>query len=263
MPISKFAPVLFAIAAAAASTEAAAGPLPTLDGQIPLILGHRGAAGYRPEHTLASYGSRSSMGANYIEPDLVATKDGVLIARHEPNITETTDVADHPEFASRKTTKTIDGVTQTGWFAEDFTLAEIKTLRAKERLPFRDHSFDGQFQIATFQEVIDLAKQKSAETGRTIGIIPETKHPSYFKSIGLPLENWLVDALNAAGWTDQSAPVIIQSFEVENLKELNALTNVRLVQLTDASDIALDGTVIYNQPFDFVLTATRGPTATC
>ncbi len=253
MPISKFAPVLFAIAAAAAGTEAAAGPLPTLGGQIPLILGHRGAAGYRPEHTIASYELAIQMGANYIEPDLVVTRDGVLVARHEPNITDTTDVADHPEFASRKTTKTIDGVTQTGWFAEDFTLAEIKTLRAKERLPFRDHSFDGQFQIATFQEVIDLAKQKSAETGRTIGIIPETKHPSYFKSIGFPLENRLVDALNAAGWTDQSAPVIIQSFEVGNLKELAGMTDVRLVQLTDASDIALDGTVTYNQPYDFVL----------
>lgn len=132
-------------------------------------------------------------------------------------------------------------------------MAEIKELRAKERLPFRDQSFNGQFEIPTLQEVIDLAKQKSAETGREIGVIPETKHPSYFKSIGLPLEQKLVDALNAAGWTDKSAPVIIQSFEVGNLKELDTLTDVRLVQLTDADRIELDGTVIYNQPYDFVL----------
>jgi glycerophosphoryl diester phosphodiesterase len=192
------------------------------------------------------------MGANYIEPDLVSTKDGVLIARHEPNITDTTNVASHLEFAGRKTTKFIDGSPQTGWFAEDFTLAEIQTLRAVERLPFRDHSFDGKFQIPTLQEVIDLAKQKSAETGRTIGIIPETKHPTYFQGIGLPLEQKLVDALNAAGWKDESAPVIIQSFEVGNLKQLSTMTGVRLVQLTDGDHIELDGTVIYNQPFDFV-----------
>jgi glycerophosphoryl diester phosphodiesterase len=177
----------------------------------------------------------------------------VLIARHEPNITDTTDVATRPEFAHLKATKTIDGVTQTGWFAEDFTLAEIKMLRAIERLPFRDQSFNGQFEIPTLQEVIDLAKQKSAETGREIGIIPETKHPSYFKSIGLPVEQRLVDVLNAAGYTDPSSPMIIQSFEVGNLKELDALTDVRLVQLTDADRIELDGTVIYNQPYDFVL----------
>ena len=250
---SKIAPVLFAIAAASVSCGAEAAPLPTLTGQPPLIFGHRGASGYRPEHTLASYELAIQQGANYIEPDLAITKDGVLIARHEPNITDTTDVATRPEFAHLETTKTIDGVTLTGWYAEDFTLAEIKTLRAVERLPFRDQSFNGQFEIPTLQEVIDLAKQKSIETGREIGIIPETKHPSYFKSIGLPLEQRLVDVLDAAGYSDASAPVIIQSFEVENLKELNTLTDVRLVQLTDASDIALDGTVIYNQPYDFVL----------
>jgi glycerophosphoryl diester phosphodiesterase len=250
---SKIAPVLFAIAAATANTGGEAAPLPTLNGQPPLILGHRGASGYRPEHTIASYELAIQQGANYIEPDLVITKDGVLIARHEPNITETTDVATRPEFAHLKTTKTIDGVSQTGWFAEDFTLAEIKMLRAIERLPFRDQSFNGQFEIPTLQEVIDLAKQKSAETGREIGIIPETKHPSYLKSIGLPLEQRLVDVLNAAGYTDASSPVIIQSFEVGNLKELATLTDVRLVQLTDAADIVLDGTVIYNQPYDFVL----------
>ena len=250
---SKFTPVLFGIAAVAVSIGAEAAPLPTLTGQPPLILGHRGASGYRPEHTIASYQLAIEQGANYIEPDLVITKDGVLIARHEPKITDTTDVKDRPEFANRETTKVIDGVSQTGWFAEDFTLAEIKTLRAVERLPFRDQSYNGMFEIPTLQEVIDLAKQKSAETGREIGIIPETKHPIYFKSIGLSLEQPLVDTLNMAGYTDASAPVIIQSFEVGNLKELDALTDVRLVQLTDADRIELDGTVIYNQPYDFEL----------
>src|SRR4051812_34221901 len=147
MPDRKVGPLLLAAAAATIGFAAEAGEqLSTLNGQKPLILGHRGAAGYRPEHTLASYELAIQLGADYIEPDLVATKDGVLISRHEPNITETTDVAAHPEFADRRTIKTIDGMTQTGWFAEDFTLAEIKTLRAKERLPFRDHSFDGQFE---------------------------------------------------------------------------------------------------------------------
>lgn len=248
----------FLLAACAAlgaltSVAQAAVQLPTLNGQPPLILGHRGAAGLRPEHTRASYELAIQLGANFIEPDLVPTKDGVLVARHEPNITDTTDVASRPEFASRRATKTIDGSVQTGWFAEDFTLAEIKTLRAVERLPFRDQSFNGQFQVLTFQEVIDIAKQASIDTGRTIGIIPETKHPSYFQSIGLPLEQKLVDALNANGYTGASAPVIVQSFEVANLKQLNALTDVRLVQLTDATDVLPNGTLDYNRPADFVL----------
>lgn len=249
---------LFAALAIAGLTGVAdAGVLPTLAGQTPLILGHRGASGYRPEETRASYELAIKLGANFIEPDLVTTKDGVLIARHEPNITDTTDVSKRPEFASLKTTKTIDGSTQTGWFAEDFTLAQIKTLRAVERLPFRDHSFDGQFQVLTFQEVIDIAKQGTADTGRTIGIIPETKHPSYFQGIGMPLEQKLVDALNANGYTGKSAPVIIQSFEVANLKALNKLTDVRLVQLTDANDVLANGTLDYNQPADFVLSGDK------
>lgn len=223
----------------------------------PIVLGHRGAAGYRPEHTIASYQMAIEMGADFIEPDLVSTKDGVLIVRHEPNITETTDVASHPEFASRKTTKTIDGETQTGWFADDFTLAEIKTLRAKERLPFRNHSFDGQFQVVTFQEVIDLAKAESAKRGRTIGIIPETKHPSYFRAEGLPLEEKMLAQLKAVGWQDEKAPVIIQSFEVGNLKKLHQETSIRLMQLTDAKEIKPDGTIVYNQPYDFVLSGDK------
>lgn len=223
----------------------------------PIILGHRGATGYRPEHTIASYKLAVEMGADFIEPDLVSTKDGVLVVRHEPNITETTDVANHPEFASRKTTKVIDGESQTGWFADDFTLAEIKTLRAKERLPFRDHSYDGKFEVLTFQEVIDIAKSESAARGRVVGIIPETKHPSYFRAEGLPLEEKMLAQLNAAGWKDASAPVIIQSFEVGNLKRLHQQTSIRLMQLTDAQEIKPDGTIVYNQPADFVLSGDK------
>jgi glycerophosphoryl diester phosphodiesterase len=226
--------------------------LNTLDGQPPLVIGHRGTAGLRPEHTLASYGLAIELGADFIEPDLVSTKDGVLIARHEVNIKETTDVADRPEFANRFTTKTIDGVTETGWFADDFTLAEIKTLKAKERLPFRDQSFNGQFEVPTLQEIIDLVKQVEAETGRKIGIYPETKHPTYHASVGLSLEQPLVDILNQNNFTDPSR-VFIQSFEVGNLKKLNQLIDLPLIQLLDAEDVALDGKLIETRPYDFVV----------
>lgn len=227
--------------------------LQTLTGKPPIVIGHRGASGLRPEHTLASYELAIAQGADFIEPDLVSTKDGVLIARHENEISGTTDVASRPEFADRKTTKTIDGVDYTGWFAEDFTLAEIKTLRAIERLPFRSPFFNGQFEIPTFQEVIDLAKRKSIETGRTIGVYPETKHPTYHDSIGLSLEEPLVKILRENGLDKPDSPVFIQSFEVANLKELNQKIDVPLVQLLDAADIALDGTLIENQPYDFVV----------
>lgn len=227
--------------------------LKTLDGEAPIVIGHRGASGLRPEHTLAAYELAIEQGADYIEPDLVSTKDGVLIARHENEISGTTDVADRPEFADRKTTKTIDGVEYTGWFAEDFTLAEIKTLRAIERLPFRSPFFNGQFEIPTLQEVIDLAQRKSAETGRTIGIYPETKHPTYHDSIGLSLEEPLVKILQDNGLDQADSPVYIQSFEVGNLKDLNRLIDVPLVQLYDATDIGLDGSLIETQPYDFVV----------
>src|SRR5262249_51148468 len=147
----------------------------------PIIIGHRGAAGHLPEHTLAGYSLAIDLGADYVEPDLVSTKDLVLIARHENDLTDTTDVAQ--KFPDRQIAKSVDGRTTIGWFSEDFTLAEIKTLRAKERLPFRDHSHDGQYEIPTFQEIIDLVKRKSAETGRAIGIYPETKHPHYHRNI--------------------------------------------------------------------------------
>jgi glycerophosphoryl diester phosphodiesterase len=203
-----------------------------------LIIGHRGAAGYRPEHTLASYELAARMGADYIEPDLVSTKDHVLVARHEPNITDTTDVADHPEFADRKTTKIIDGGTpQTGWFTDDFTLAELKTLRAKERLPVvrqRNTIYNGHYEVPTFQEVIDLAKSLSRELARPIGIYPETKHPTYFRDEGLPLEEPLVQTLNRNGLNRPGAKVFVQSFEVGNLKALNNVLRVPIVQLLDA-----------------------------
>jgi glycerophosphoryl diester phosphodiesterase len=198
-----------------------------------LIIAHRGASGHRPEHTIESYTVGIAMGADYIEPDLVATKDGVLIARHENEIGGTTDVAE--KFPARRTTKTIDGQSITGWFTEDFTLAEIRTLRAKERLPFRSHDRDGLYPVPTFDEVIALADAKSKETGRTIGVYPETKHPTYFRSIGLPLEPPLLATLAKHGKRDRTAPVFIQSFEPDNLKLLRPQTTLRLVLLLEAT----------------------------
>ncbi|MBB3049867.1 glycerophosphoryl diester phosphodiesterase [Prauserella isguenensis] len=210
-----------------------------------IVVGHRGASGYRPEHTLASYELAARMGADYIEPDLVTTSDGVLVARHEPEIGGTTDVADRPEFADRKTTKMVDGEPMTGWFAEDFTLAELKTLRAKERLPeIRPNNtvYDGRFEIPTLQEVIDLSEELSRELHRPIGIFPETKHPTYFQEQGLALEPKLVEALNRNHLNRPNAKVQVQSFEVGNLKELDDELRVPLVQLTSAS----------GAPYDFV-----------
>ena len=197
---------------------------------LPIVIGHRGASAYRPEHTLASYTLAIEMGADYIEPDLVSTKDHVLVVRHENDITGTTDVASHKEFADRRTTKVIDGQTITGWFTEDFTLAELKTLRAVERLPDvrpANTAFNGRFEIPTFQEVIDLAKRKG------VGIYPETKHPTYFDSIGLSLEEPLLAALRRNRLDRRDAKVFIQSFEVGNLQELDRRTRVPLVQLID------------------------------
>ncbi|MFN3819550.1 glycerophosphodiester phosphodiesterase [Blastomonas sp.] len=204
----------------------------------PLVIAHRGASGERPEHTLEAYGHAIDQGADYIEPDLVSTRDGVLVARHENEISETTDVADHPEFADRRTSKLIDGQTLTGWFTEDFTLAELKTLRAKERLPQlrkANTAYDGQFEVPTLSEIIALVQKRQAKTGRSIGLYPETKHPSYFRSIGLPLEEPLVAALDASGYRDADDRVFIQSFEVENLKRLRGMTKLPLVQLMAAS----------------------------
>jgi glycerophosphoryl diester phosphodiesterase len=173
------------------------------------------------------------MGADFIEPDLVSTKDGVLIARHENEISGTTDAAER--FPDRKKTKTIDGQSITGWFTEDFTLAEIKTLRARERLAFRSHAYDGKFQVATFDEVIELAQQLGRELGRPIGIYPETKHPTYFRGINLPIEEKLLASLEKHGWNRKDAPVFIQSFEQENLRTLRKQTQVRLIQLAGSA----------------------------
>jgi glycerophosphoryl diester phosphodiesterase len=221
----------------------------------PALIGHRGAPALRPEHTLASYAQAIEDGADVIEPDLVITRDGVLVVRHENAIAilnddgsvreATTDVADRPEFAARKATKAIDGTAVTGWFTEDFTLAELLTLRARERIPAvrpGNARYDGMFTVPTFAEVIDLARQASARRGRTIGVYPETKHPTYFQSIGLPLEAPLVALLEAEGLNHRDAPVFIQSFEVGSLQRLRGLTPVRLAQLVAPS----------GRPWDFV-----------
>jgi glycerophosphoryl diester phosphodiesterase len=203
---------------------------------LPLVIGHRGASGYRPEHTLASYRLAIEMGADYIEPDLVSTRDGVLVARHENEISGTTDVADHPRFARRRTAKWIDGREVTGWFTDDFTLVELKTLRARERLPKvrpANTWYDGHFEIPTFDEILELAEAGSRRRGVTIGVYPETKHPSYFDSVGLSLEEPLVAALRRHHLDRPNAPVLIQSFETGNLRELAALVSTPLVQLVD------------------------------
>ncbi len=200
----------------------------------PLVIAHRGASGYRPEHTLAAYELGARMGADYIEPDLVSTRDGVLVARHENEISGTTDVASRPQFAGRKTTKVIDGQSLTGWFTEDFTLAELRTLRAKERIPQlrqRNTIYDGRYRVPTFQEVIDLTRRVSRELRRDIGIYPETKHPTYFRSIGLPLEPPLVRALRRNRLDGRRDKVFVQSFETSNLKALNREIDTPLVQL--------------------------------
>ena len=218
-----------------------------------LVIGHRGASALRPEHTLASYGKAIADGADFIEPDLVMTKDGVPVARHENEISGTTDVASHPEFAARKTTRTVDGQPVTGWFPEDFTLVELKTLRARERLPeLRSTQYDGAFQIPTLDEIIDFVATESATQGRVIGIIPEIKHGTYFQKAGLPMEDRVLAILAAHAYT-RSAPVEIQSFEIANLKYLRGKLggahargghgNIRLLQLIDDAG---------QQPYDVV-----------
>ena len=200
----------------------------------PIVIAHRGASGERPEHTLAAYALAIEQGADFVEPDLVLTKDGVLIARHENEISETTDVADRAEFAARKATKVIDGENFTGWFTEDFTLAELKTLRARERLPqlrAANTAYDGQFEVPTFDEVLALARDEGKRRGRVIGVYPETKHPSYFAGIGLPHEAPLLAALERFGHRSSDAPVFIQSFERGNLMALRGKTKLRLIQL--------------------------------
>ena len=204
----------------------------------PIVIAHRGASGERPEHTIEAYELAIAQGADFIEPDLVLTKDGVLVARHENEISGTTDVADKPAFAARRTTKTIDGQAVTGWFTEDFTLAELKTLRAKERLPQlrpANTAYDGKFEVPTFEEVLRLLAAHRARTGKRVGIYPETKHPAYFDAIGLSHDAPLLRLLSAYDYDDASDPVFIQSFEVGNLKRLNDKTKSRLIQLMQSA----------------------------
>ncbi|MBQ0937168.1 glycerophosphodiester phosphodiesterase [Ideonella paludis] len=230
----------------------------TLSGEAPLVIGHRGASGERPEHTLESYQLAIDQGADFIEPDLVLTADGEMIARHEPMLDSTTDVA--AKFpASRMSTKMVDGVPTTAYFASDFTLAEIKTLRAVQSRASRSQAYNGQFGIPTLAEVITLAKNASAKTGRTVGIYPEVKHSTFHDGLfgSHVFEDKLVSMLHLAYGNTRTAPVFIQSFEVSNLQYLNTKTDIRLVQLIDADDVNKDGSMSlvapYRQPYDFVV----------
>ena len=234
----------------------------------PLVIGHRGASGFLPEHTIQAYRLAIKLGADYIEPDVVRTKDGVLIARHEPMLGSTattgdsTDVEDHPEFKNRERTRNLDGFPTKAFWASDFTLAEIRTLRARQTRGGRPTQFDDKFGIPTLQQVIDLAQRESEKRGRTIGIYPETKHPTFHRRLGLPLEGRLVRVLERNDLSRRRAPVFIQSFEQSNLKRLNTMTPVRLVQLMDANDTDANGNPTFAAPFDrpFDWTVSGNPT---
>jgi glycerophosphoryl diester phosphodiesterase len=245
--------IVFTLAMMVACSSVAA-PVPnTLNGQEPLVIAHRGASGYLPEHTLEAYRKAIELGADVIEPDLISTKDGVLIASHYPNLAINTDVASRPEFASRKREDwAVDGEIQSGWFAHDFTLAEIKTLGVIATDPQRPQQYNGKFKIPTLQEIIDLAKTESKRLGHHVAIYPETKNPTYHRDLGLPLEDKLVSAINSAGWNSQTAPVFVQSFEPSSLKEMRAKgLKVRMVQLIDAAGYDFKtGGLTYAPPFD-------------
>ena len=230
----------------------------TLDGAAPLVIGHRGAAGTLPEHTLEGYQLAIDQGADFVEPDLVLTKDGEMIARHEPMLDSTTDVA--TKFpATRMSTRLVDGVSTTAYFAGDFTLAEIKTLRAVQARAGRSKAYDGLYSIPTLAEVIGLSKSAGTKAGRTVGIYPEIKHSTFHEGLfgNHVFEDKLVAALHLAYGNSKSAPVFIQSFEVSNLQYLNTQTEIRLVQLIDADDVNDDGSMSlvapYRQPYDFVV----------
>ena len=241
-----------------ATPAPAAATYKTLSGAAPLVIGHRGASGELPEHTLAAYERAIARGADFIEPDLVLTKDGVMIARHEPMLDDTTDVATQFD-ASRKTTKLVDGVSTTAYFASDFTLAEIRTLRAKQSRSTRSSAFDGLYEIPTLAEVIALAQTEGAKVGRSVGIYPEIKHSTFHKGLfgANVFEDKLLATLHPIYGNSASAPVFIQSFEVSNLQYLRTKTKIRLVQLIDADDVKDDGSMSlvapYRQPYDFVV----------
>jgi glycerophosphoryl diester phosphodiesterase len=241
-----YAILFFGLGLAGVVTVASSTESPSLraPAQRPLVIAHRGASGYRPEHTLESYRLAIELGADYIEPDLVATRDGALVARHEPDISLTTDVASRVEFADRKRKVEIDGVVYEGWFTVDFTLQELKTLRAVQPRADRSQEFDGLYAIPTLQEIIELAQNESKRLGRVIGIYPETKHPSWHCSLGLALEPTLLKVLQASGWHGRDAPVFIQSFESGNLRWLRERSDYRLVQLIAGVGLREDGSVI-------------------
>lgn len=224
----------------------------TLDGQLPLVIAHRGASGYLPESTLEAYQRAIDLGADVIELDLISTKDGELIASHYPNLAMTTNVASRPEFASRRRENwPVDGELQSGWFAHDFTLAEIKTLGVVATDPERPQEYNAKFRLVTLQEVIELVKAESDRLGRSIAIYPESKNPTYHRDLGLPLEDKLISAIRSAGWNSKAAPVFVQSFEPGSLKEMRAKgLNVRMVQLIDADGYDFrTGGLTYSPPF--------------
>ena len=232
-------------------SESSAQTWPTLDGKPPIVIAHRGASAYLPDHTLAAYRHAVTLGADYIEPDVVSTKDGVLIVRHEPNLKDTTDIASRPEFAAYKRTQAVDGKNEEGWFANDLTYAQIQTLRAKQPMPQRDQQYNGQFKIASLEEVLQLRAELSREFGREIGVYPETKHPTWHAEQGLAFEQKLVDLLAKYQLNARSAPVFIQSFELDNLSQLKRITPIRLVYLLDGDEVAANGEVKTLVPYDF------------
>lgn len=227
--------------------------------KMPLIIAHRGASGYRPEHTLEGYNLAIHMGADYIEPDVVATKDGVLICRHEPMLSGTTDVAQRPEFAARKRTLTVDGMSLTDFFASDFTLAEIKTLRARQAFADRDQSYNGRFEVPTLEEVIGLVRNHFKTTGKSVGLYIETKHPTLHRAAGLPLEERLIKALTRGDMNKLDSAVFLQSFEADSLKRLKALSPLQRVQLVDGGDVNFaTGDVGPSVPFDWAAAGRKG-----
>lgn len=224
------------------------GKYPTLTGANPIVVAHRGASGYLPEHTIEGYTKAIEMGADFIEPDLVMTKDGQLVVRHEPMLSGTTNVSEVLAFASKKTTKNIDGAMITDWFVSDFTLAEIKQLKAKQAFAERSQEYNNKYAIPTFAEVIALAKEKSKQLGRVVGIYPETKHPSFHEALGLKITDKLLEMLAVEGWNNVSSPVYIQSFEVSNLQYIRTKSTVKTIQLLGCYDVALNGDLVFVVP---------------
>ena len=243
---------IFTLLSTGLSAQVQAKTWATVNGQPPIVIGHRGLAGHLPDHTLAGYERAAELGADFIEPDLVSTKDGVLIARHEPNLKDTTDIAEHPEFAAYKHVEQVDGKDEEGWFASDLTLAQIKTLRAKQPRADRDQQYNGQFEIPTFEEILQLRERVSKQLGREVGVYPETKHPTWHQEKGLPLEAKLLALLSKYHLNRADAPVYIQSFELTNLRALQQLSPVKRIYLIDGDDVLADGTVTSGQPYDFV-----------